>query len=100
MIDKLIDSRRLLAKMDLALLIKTLQENLANIPLLPSRTTKELDEKALFLVKAIDTAIDISISKARLCPKSIPGFDEECKDTQMRAKRLKKIWKKESTEES
>lgn len=100
MIDKPVDSRRLLTKMDLDLLIKTLQHNLANIPHLPSRTAKELDEKVLSLVKAIDTAIDISIPKARLCPKSIPGFDEECKDHQMRARRLKKRWKKEGTEES
>ncbi len=80
MMDKLIDFRRLLAKMDLALLIKTLQQNLVNISHLPSRTARKLDEKVLSLVKAVDTAMDISILKARLCPKSIPGFDEECKD--------------------
>lgn len=90
MINKPVDSRRLLAKMDLALLIETLQQNLVNISYLPSRTAKELDEKVLSLVKAIDTAMDTSIPKARLCPKSIPGFDEECKDAQMRARRLKK----------
>lgn len=90
MIDKPVDSRRLLAKMDLALLIKTLQQNLANIPNLPSRTTEELDEKVISLVKFIDIAMDISIPKARLCPKSIPGCDEECKDAQMRARKLKK----------
>ncbi len=100
MIDKPIDSRRLLAKMDLALLIKTLQQSLVNLPHLPSRTAKELDEKVLPLVKAIDTEMDISIPKAKLCPKSIPGFDEKCKDAQMRARRLKKIWKKEGTKES
>ncbi len=100
MIDKPIDSRRLLGKMDLALLIKTLQQNLVNIPHLPSWIAKELDEKVLSLVKAIDTAMDISIPKTRLCSKSIPGFDEQCKDAQMRARRLKEIWKKEGTEES
>ncbi len=66
MIDKLTDSRRLLAKMNLALLIKTLQQNLVNIPHLLYRTAKELDEKVLSLVKAIDTAMDISIQKPRL----------------------------------
>ncbi len=100
MINMPIDSRRLLAKMDLALLIKTLQQNLVNIPHLPSRTAKEFDEKVLSLVKAIDIAMDISIPKARLFPKSIPRFDEECKDAQMKARKLKKIWKKEGTKES
>lgn len=100
MIDKPVDSKRLLAKIDLDLLIETLQQNLANIPHLPSRTAKKLDEKVLFLVKAIDIATDISIPKARLCPKSIPRFDEECKDAQIIARRLKKIWKKEGTEKN
>ncbi len=100
MIYKPIESWRLIAKMDITLHIKTLQQNLVNIPNLPSRTAKELDEKVLSLVKAIDTAMDISIPKARLCPKSILGFDEECKDAQMRARRLKTIWKKECIEES
>ncbi len=44
--------------------------------------------------------MDISIPKAKLCPKSIPEFDEECKDAQIKARRFKKIWKKEGTEES
>lgn len=100
MIGQPVDSRRLLAKMDLALLIETLQQNLANILHLPSQTAKKLDEKVIFLVKAIDTVMDISIPKVRLCPKSISEFDEECKDAQIRARRLKKIWKKEDTEES
>ena len=92
--------RRLLAKMDAVLLIKTLQQNLASISRLPSKTPEELDEKVISLVKAIDIAMDASIPKAKFCPKSIPGFDENCKDAQMRARRLKKVWKKEGTEDS
>lgn len=42
----------------------------------------------------------LAISKARLSPKSVPGFDEECKEIQMKARKLKKIWKKEETEEN
>ena len=91
MIDKPADSRRLLAKMDCVLLIKTLQENLASISPLSSKTAKELDEKVISLVEAIDTAMDASIPRSKLCARSIPGFDEDCKDAQMRARRLKKI---------
>ena len=72
-------------------MIKTLQDGLANISLSLSQTPSELDEKLIFLVKAIDKAIDISIPRARLCPRLVSGFDEKCKDAQMKARRLKKI---------
>lgn len=100
MIDKPPDSRRLLAKKDDILLIKILQENLANISLLSSKIAKELDVKEISLVKAIDIAIDTSISKAKLCIRSILGFDKDCKDAHMRIKKLKKIWKEKGTEDS
>ena len=44
--------------------------------------------------------MDISISKVRVNPKSIPGFDKDCKNAQMRARRFKKTWKKDGVEES
>ena len=61
---------------------------------------KELDKKVISLVEAINIAIDASIPKSKLCTRSISEFDEDCKDAQMRARRLKKIWKKEDTEDS
>lgn len=91
MIDKLANSRYLLAKIDGILLIKTFQESLASISLLSSKMAKELDEKVISLVKAIDIAIDASICKAKLYARSIPEFDEDYKDVQMKARRLKKI---------
>lgn len=94
MIEKPIDLKQLLDKMDLALLIETLQLNLANILHLPSQIAKELDKKVFFLVKAIDTTIDIFIPKARFCSKLILGFDKKCKNAQMRARKLKKYGRK------
>lgn len=91
MIDKPADSRRLLAKMDGVLLIKILQENLTSILLSLLKTVKELDEKIISLVEAIDITIDASISRSKLCARSILGFDKDCKDAQMRAKKLKKL---------
>lgn len=100
MIDKSTDSRRLLAKIDRVLLIKTLQENLASILPLSSKTAKELDEKVISLVEAINITINTFIPKAKLCARSILGFGEDCKDAQMGTRRLKKIWKKKGTEDS
>lgn len=91
MIDKLIDSRRLLVRIDSALLIKMLQENLASISLLLSKIVKKLDEKVIFLLKAIDIAIDAFIPKTKLQARSILEFDQDCKDAQMKTKKLKKI---------
>ena len=65
-----------------------------------SKSAKKLDEKVISLVKAIDIVIDASIPKSKLCARSISEFDEDCKDAQMRARRLKKIWKKEGTKDS
>ena len=70
----------MLAKIDAVLLIKTLQQNLASISCLLSKTPEELDEKVISLVKAIDIAIDAFIPKAKFCPKTIFGFDENYKD--------------------
>ena len=100
MIDKPFNSRHLLAKMDGILLIKTLQENLASISPLSSKTAKKLDEKVISLVEIIDIAMDASILKSKLYVRSISEFDEDCKDAQMRARRLKKIWKKEGIKDS
>lgn len=65
-----------------------------------SKTAKELDKKVISLVKAIDIAIDASILKAKLYTRSILGFDKDCKNAYIRAKKLKKIWKKEGIEDS
>lgn len=48
----------------------------------------------------IDKTINASIFKARFCSRLISRFDKEYKDIQIKAKRLKKIWKKERTKES
>ena len=100
MINKPADSRRLLAKIDGVLLIKTLQENLASILPLLSKTAKELDKKVISLVEAIDIVIDASIPRSKLGARSIPGFDEDCNNAQMRARKLKKIQKKEGIKDS
>lgn len=86
--------------MDNIAMLKTLKDGLANILLASSKTTNELDKKVIFLVNAIHKTIDVSTSRARLYPRLVLGFDKECKGAQMRARRLKKIWRKKGIEES
>ncbi len=99
-VDSLSSSCLLLSKMDVPKLKKALLEELVKDPPCHSQTANELDAQVYSLIGAIETAIAQAIPKARLLPKSVPRFDEECKEIQMKAKRLKKIWKKEGGVES
>lgn len=83
--------RRLLAKIDHVLLTKILQENLVNILSLLLKIAKKIDEKVIFLIKAINIAMKISIFKIKLYIKFVQGFDKNYKNAQMRIKKLKKI---------
>ncbi len=96
-VDSLPSSRLLLSKMDVPKLKKTLLEKLVKDFLRHSLTANELDARMYSLIDEIETAIAQAISKARPSLKSVSGFDEECKKTQMKVRRLKKIWKKEGT---
>ena len=79
-------------------MLKLLNNGQANILLVLSKTTNKLDKKVIFFVNAIDKAINVFTLRAKLCPRLVSGYDKECKGAQMRAKKLKKIWKKERTE--
>lgn len=65
-----------------------------------SQTTKKLDEKVFFLIKAIDIVIDIFILKTKVYSKLILRFDKKYKNTQIRAKKFKKNIEKKSTKKS
>lgn len=72
-------SWRLLSRIDYNLLIEVLSKKLADIPLALSKTVEELDEKIYSLVKAINIAMDAAAFMVNVCPRSISGFNEECK---------------------
>lgn len=62
------------------------------MPQSPILFEAELDSQLELLIKIINRAINESTPKQRLCARSLPGFDEECKELQMRARRLKKAY--------
>lgn len=66
--------------MNIILLIKTLQKNLAGLLFLLLKTAKEPDKKIISLVKTIDITIDTFIFKAKLYIRSILKFDEDYKN--------------------
>lgn len=90
----------LLSKIDIPAFQKTLIEELAKDLLCTFITPNELHIKVYSLISAIDTTMILAIPKTRLSPKSVPEFDKECKEMQMKARKLKKIWKQEEIEEN
>ncbi len=99
-IDNQLSLRLFLSKTDISGLTKMLTQEPAKNRLCTSTTPDELDIKVYSLINAIDTSITLAIPKAMLSLKSVPGFNGECKEIQMKARRPKKIWKEEKTEES
>lgn len=70
--------------------LNELRDSIQTVP----EFTQELDHQVGILVTAVGKAIEVLTPILRLFPRSIPGFDEECKEAQMRARSLKKSVKK------
>ncbi len=79
-VDSPLSSRLLLSKIDVPKLKKAPLEELVKDPSHHSQTANELDARVYSLIGTIETAITQAIPKARLSPKSVPEFDEECKN--------------------
>lgn len=67
---------------------------------MPSKNIKKLDKIVISLLKVINIIINVFIFKAKLYPRLIMTFDEKCKNTEMRTRKLKKICRKEGIEDS
>lgn len=90
----------LLSKIDISLIKRKLKEELARNPSSLCTMAEQLDAQVDFLINAINTAINLAIPKTKVSPKLVSRFDEKCKKIQMKARRLKKIQKREEIEES
>lgn len=75
-------------------MIKTLKNNLANILPILLNIIDKLNKKVIFLVKAINKAIDTFTLRAKLCLRLVLGFDKKCNGAQIEARKFKKTWKK------
>lgn len=63
-------------------------------------STEKIDNQVQALVKAIQEAVEISTPMVKICSRSKPGFTLECKEAQMKARRLRKIFNRLGTEEA
>lgn len=79
-VDNSCSSRLLLSKMYVLKLKKVFVEQLVNNLPRPSQTTNNFNVNVYFVILTINSAITMSIFKARFSSKSILGFNEECKE--------------------
>lgn len=85
----MLSSYLFLSIINIPILKKTLIKKLAEDLLHMSITPNKQDIKVNFLINAIDIAITLIISKAKLFSKLISRFDKECKKLKIKAKKLK-----------
>ncbi len=61
---------------------------------------QKIDNQVQALVKTIQEAVEISTPMVKICSRSKPGFILECKEAQMKARRLQKIFNRLGTDEA
>ena len=72
--------------MDVSGPIQSIIQSQGTGPLTNDQTDELIDD----LVRSIQVAVDHSTPELHISPRSRPGFTEECKEAQMRYKRLKR----------
>lgn len=81
-------------------LLEYFKEEIKRLPEAQPRTEKEIEKQVKLMITAIQQSTEFSTPLIRICKQSVPGFDCECKEAQMRARRLHKIYQREGTDES
>ncbi len=93
-------TRHQLKRTDIQKLRQTMSEKVIAFRNLDLGSTKKIDNQVQALVKAIQEAVEISTPMVKMCSKSKPGFTLECKEAQMEARRLRKIFNRLGTDEA
>ena len=92
--------KRLWAKTDVPLLQRTLQDRLPRVPDASELRDKEsIDECVRSIINALQAEIEVSTPWSNPSPRSIPGFDQECKDICREVQQLRRRWQRTRDEE-
>lgn len=91
--------KRLWAKTNEAILRQTVQDRLKNIGAAESTKESGIDKLVSDIVGALDAGIDASTPWSNPSPRSIPGFDEDCKDICREVQQLRRRWQQTRLEE-
>lgn len=79
---------------------QAMSKNVFALEKLDLDSIEKIDNLVQALVKAIQEAIEIFTPIVKICFRSKPGFTLECKEAQIKARRLRKIFNRLGTEEA
>jgi ribonuclease HI len=92
--------KRLWAKTNLPLLRQIVKDRLPLVPDITDLKDKEsIDEHVRSIINALNTGIDASTPWSNPSPRSIPGFDQECKDICTEVQQLRRRWQRTRLED-
>ena len=91
-------TRRLFKKTDRKQFTRVLANNLPCVTQIP--TEGKLDETVEAVIQALQLAVEASTPEAKICPRSIPVFTDECRDAIQEVKRAQRRWKNWGGEEN
>jgi ribonuclease HI len=92
--------KRLWTKTNLPLLRQTAKNRLRLVPDLTELGDNEsIDEYVQSIIEALNTGIDAATPWSNPSPRSIPGFDQECKDICAEVQQLRRRWQRTRLEE-
>ncbi len=93
-------ARHQFKRTDIQKLRQAMSEKVLALGNLDLDSTEKIDNQVQALVKAIQEGVEISTPMLKICSRSKLGFTLECKEAQMRARRLRKIFNRLGTEEA
>jgi hypothetical protein len=88
--------RRKYKDMDIEIFTHTFQRRLPRCQYIRSR--KDLDQVVNEITTAIQKTIEETVPMAVICPRSIPGFTDECKEAINEVKHAQRLWKSRPTD--
>lgn len=91
--------KRLWSKMDVMSLRKVVQERLPRPDTVDLETKENVDKFVGLIVEAVQAGIDASTPWSDPSPRSIAGFDEDCKAICAEAQRLRRRWQRTGQDE-
>jgi hypothetical protein len=86
--------KRLWTKTNLQLLQQTVKDQIDRIPNTALKDGDSIDEYVGSIITALQAGIDASTPWSNPSPRSIPGFDQECKDLCREVQQLRRRWQR------
>jgi len=91
----ILPKKRLWTKTNLPLLRQTVKDQLRLVPdITELRDNETIDEYVHSIINTLNAGIDASTPWSNPSPRSVPGFDQECKDICTEVQQLRRRWQR------